>query len=344
MKTTKAISLLTLALSLLASTTTVPVRAAEDAARDAKLGEELGLSNIPFKIVYETFRGPETDGSWELCLVNADGSNPVLLTNTPDVSELYPHVSPDGRRLCFVADEVVNGTKTRNVYYMNVDGTDRVQVVENGRQPCWSPDGTAIAYMKGEFARYTQTDYASKGLFFYNIETGTTSQHVNKDLHHLYNICWSADGNWFLATVHGGMGYGHALLAFESSGRQVFNLAPANGCRSDLSPDQKRVTWLRTDTEHGVCDIRFDGGKPAVSDVRTLTQCDKAFEIYHPDWSPDGKWVAVSYGPRGGEAVGQRARGWNICVVEVATGRWAPITTDGKDNKEPDWVPLNKEG
>src|SRR5262245_48704256 len=44
------------------------------------------LKSYPHKIVYESNR----DGNWELYLVNADGSDPVNLTRTPDVDELYP--------------------------------------------------------------------------------------------------------------------------------------------------------------------------------------------------------------------------------------------------------------
>ena len=44
------------------------------------------LKSYRHKLVYETNR----DGNWELYLCNADGSNPVNLTRTPDVDELYP--------------------------------------------------------------------------------------------------------------------------------------------------------------------------------------------------------------------------------------------------------------
>src|SRR5690348_13781104 len=63
------------------------------------------------------------DGNWELYLCNADGSIPVNLTRTPDVYELYPKPSPDGTKICFVADEGKGAAKVRNVYYMNSDGT-----------------------------------------------------------------------------------------------------------------------------------------------------------------------------------------------------------------------------
>src|SRR3989442_1667387 len=107
------------------------------------------LKNYRHKIVHETNR----DGNWELYLCNADGSDAVNLTNTKDVDELYPKPSPDGTKICFCADEGKGDAKVRNIYYMNSDGSGRVKVADNGREPCWSPDGGKIAYMKGEFEK-----------------------------------------------------------------------------------------------------------------------------------------------------------------------------------------------
>src|SRR5438132_9766358 len=99
------------------------------------------LKSYRHKIVYESNR----DGNFELYLCNADGSNPVDLTNTKDIDELYPKPSPDGTKICFVADEGKGDAKIRNVYIMNSDGSGRTKIAENGREPCWSPDGTQIA-------------------------------------------------------------------------------------------------------------------------------------------------------------------------------------------------------
>src|SRR6266478_554462 len=104
------------------------------------------LKTYRHKLVYETNR----DGNWELYLCNADGSNPVNLTRTPDVDELYPKPSPDGTKICFVADEGKGDAKSRNIYFMNSDGTGRTKIAENGREPCWNAEGTQIAYLKGE--------------------------------------------------------------------------------------------------------------------------------------------------------------------------------------------------
>lgn len=302
---------------------------------------ELNLKGIPFKIVYETYRKTNGKENWELYLINADGSDPVNLTNTSDVDEMYPHASPDGTKVCFVADEFVGKEKIRNVYYINIDGIGRVKVAENARQPCWSPDSKTIAYLKGEFTRYTIKDYATRGIFFYDIDSRQHREHKNKGLHHLYNICWSPDGNWFVATVHGGMGFKHANLAIEADGAGVFDLTKykVTGCRPDFSPDGKRITWGLTDWDLCTGDIDLHVPAPVVTNVHRVINCRKDCEVYHSDFSPDGKYIAFSYGPKANEMVAGKAPSWNICVSDI-TGKWVEITRDGNHNKEPDWVPI----
>jgi len=304
-------------------------------------GTELDVKSIPFKIVYESLRPADGKENWELILINADGSNPVNLTKTADVSELYPHASPDGTKVCFEADEGAGGEKVRSVYYMDIDGANRVKVAHNARQACWSPDGRTIAYLKAEYERYTIQDYATKGVFFYDLKTGKHTEHPNcAKLYHLYNLCWSSDGKWFTATVHGGMGFNHAILAFPADGNDVFDLTPCDvtGCRPDFSFDGKMVTWGKTDWDLCVGAFDLASGKPLVTDVRAIVKCDKEHEVYHTDFSPDGRYIAFSYGPEANEMGGGKAPQWNICISDL-TGRWVQVTTDGNHNKEPDWVP-----
>jgi Tol biopolymer transport system component len=303
----------------------------------------LNLEEIPFKIVYETYRKTNGRNNWELYLINADGSNPVNLTRTPDADELYPHASSDGTKICFVVDEMVGNEKVRNVYYINIDGSGRVKVADNARQPCWGPDGKTIAYLKGEFERYTIKDYATKGIFFYNIDTKQHREHQNKSLYHLYNICWSPDGNWFLATVHGGMNFKHANLAIQARGDKIYDLTKfgVTGCRPDFSFDGKMITWGLTDWDLCMANINFESSTPQVTDVRRVIKCRKQDEVYHTDFSPDGRYIAFSHGPKANEMVGGKAPGWNICVSDMS-GKWVQITSDGNHNKEPDWVSVNK--
>jgi Tol biopolymer transport system component len=308
--------------------------------------EALDLEKIPFKIVHETYRETEGKRNWELFMMDADGSNPVNLTNTPDVDEMYPHVSPDGTKICFVVDEGTGRSRTRHVYYMNIDGTNRVHVARNAREPCWSFDSKSIAYLTGEYERFTTREYATDGLVFYYLENQWHRPHVNTDLHHLYAISWSPDGKWFLAAVHGGMGYSDAIIAFEAFGTRVFDLAAwgVKGCRPEFSLDGTRMVWGETDWNLQIADIDLNGPEPRVTNIREIVRCSRNSKVYHVDLSPEGKYITFSYGPsRGGQQVGGMAEGWNICVGDQ-TGRWVQITNDGLHNKEPDWVPIPATG
>lgn len=298
------------------------------------------MKQVSPRIVYETWQ----DDNWELFTIRADGSDMTNLTRTPDQNELYPHASPDGTKICFVCDEGSGADKTRNVYVMNLDGTDRKLVANNGRDPCWKADSSAIAYLKGEVEEFTFTDYATKGIFIYDLASGQHRQHPNQDLLHLYNVCWSPDGKWFISTVHAGMGYKHAILAIEAEGQGVYDLA-IPGCRPDISPDGKRLAWGASDWALRIGDLDFSGAIPKVLNARDVVTSEKPMKIYHVDWSPCGQYIAFSRGPDRKilgtipEVVGAKAKDWNIGVADAnQTNRWMPITSDGNCNKEPDWT------
>jgi len=303
-------------------------------AARAKLRAE--LKKLPHRIVYESYRG----GDWELRAIRADGSGGVNLTKSPKTHDLYPHASPDGRRICFVVDEGEGRRKVRNVYCIKADGTGRKLVAKNARQPCWAPDSRRIAYLKAEFERFTYKDFASKALVVYDCAGGRHTPHVNDKLHHLYNVCWSPCGQWFTATVHGGMGFKHANLVFQARGSGVWAMKGVGGCRPDISPDGKRICWNRSDQVIAMAELDLSASPPKVSGIRPHITCDKAHEVYHADWSPDGRFIAFSYGPKAGEQVGTMAKGWHICVADASRPDvWVVLTKDGVSNKEADWLP-----
>jgi Tol biopolymer transport system component len=259
---------------------------------------------------------------------------------------MLPHVSPDGTKVSFVVNTGKGEATRRSAWYMKMDGTGRTKVADDAREVSWNGNGTALAVLPAEFPnRYVDEDFATKGLAIYDLATGKLTDHSSKDVHNLYNLCWSPDNKWFVTTVHGGWGFGHAIVAVEASSMKVFNLG-IPGCRPDLSPDGKRIAWGASDWELHVADLDLDPAKAAVRNDRALIKSAEPMKVYHVDWSPDGKYVAFSTGPQDKnlappvEMIGLRAKGWNICVGNVATGEWAQITTDGNCNKEPDWVPV----
>lgn len=317
------------------------------AATALAAGEDLAqeLKQVPYRIVYESYQ----EGNWDLFTMRADGSDRQSLTHTPNVNELCPHVSPDGSKICFSVDEGTGESTVRSVWCMNVDGTGRRLVARGAREPFWTADGLSIAFLHSESEKFTAMDYATKGLFVFDLAPGRTQSHANPDLHHLYCVCATPDGKWYVASLHAGMGYTHAIVAIEAHGRRVFKLN-IPGCRPDVSPDGKRLAWASGDYSLGVGDLDFSGPEPRVFNVRSTITSDKPIKVQHVDWSPDGKYLAFSRGPYHPKAlglapsiVGTQAPGWDICVADAnATNRWVRITTDAKSNKEPDWVPVLK--
>jgi Tol biopolymer transport system component len=291
---------------------------------------EVSLDEIPHKIVFESYRETEGKKNWELCIVNADGSNLINLTNSSDIDEKYPHASPDGQLICFVADEGKDlKSKRRNVYYMNIDGTDRVRVAENAYQPCWSPDGKQIAYLPGEFPRYNSSSLANKGIEIYSLETEQVKRHPNDKLAHLSQLYWAPpDGEWFIS------GWRTELPgcenAFKVDDDTIMRLSHG-GCTPDISHDGKFLVWNGNDWNINIGDLDLSSREHNVTNHKTVAVCDYDHWIYGADFSPDGNFLTFAYG---------LAKESNICICDLRTGKWTQITTDGLHNKEPDWVPV----
>ena len=101
---------------------------------------------LPCTIAFQSDR----DGNWEIYRMEPDGSNPVNLSNDPE-EDIEPAFSPDGSRIAFVSNRVVDDEGGQYIYVMNADGTDirKLPTEDGSRHPAWSPTGEHIAYDNG---------------------------------------------------------------------------------------------------------------------------------------------------------------------------------------------------
>ncbi len=314
------------------------------------------LKALPVKVAYESYQ----DGNSDIFVANADGSNPVNLTKTPDMSEHYPQVSPDGTRICFVSDKGEGREAIRTLFVMDIDGNNRKKIADYAREPFWSPDGKIIGYLDQEYPKFEVVDYYTKGLNYYDLAAGTVTPHPNyTNLHHLYNPNFCANGKWIVSTVHAGMGYDHTILLIEAHGNKIIDLK-IPGCRPHFSPDGHQIAWGASDNEIASGPIDTDSDNPKMGDWHVRIK-DAKYKIYHSRWLPDGQYLAFSRGPDGEgdlkkpgtfqaacEIMGVYAGGWDICVVPAGSSAtndleqatetdFTMITTNGLSNKESNW-------
>ena len=322
------------------------------ALKQNALREELRACS--FRILFESYRGD----TWDIFSVAADGSGLKNLTRTPDMDELYPKASPDGTRIAFIAEEMREGERKRSVACMDADGKNRVTIADNATMPFWSPDGTTVAYAGPGKAAFSRDAYANQGLFFHDMTTAKVTRHPNKEISGLLTPCWSADGNWVVASVIRSMGFGESICALHVHSDKVVELAQSRSepddlyqCRPDLSTTGEQVAWGKGNTKHKdyfyieVADVDLTVDEPSVSGKRFVRTVLFPQQTYHVDWSPDAQYIVYSQGGMGsrmqpaGYVVGKKALGWDLYVVKVSEPDVVVrLTHDGLSNKEPDWL------
>ncbi len=85
------------------------------------------------------------DGNFEVYVADADGQNPLNITNHPS-NDAAPSWSPDGKQIAFASDRM----GTFGIYVMDADGSN-VRVIfdapnEMDFRPSFSPDGKRIVF------------------------------------------------------------------------------------------------------------------------------------------------------------------------------------------------------
>lgn len=226
----------------------------------------------------------DRDGSYELYSMNADGSDPVRLTHTPEEErEFYPAVSPDGSRILFVNRMGPVFPYTSYLYVMNADGTGRVQLppMDGGPigTPVWSPDGSHIAFdamIDGEWYDIWVMDADGTGL----------RNLTNSSVAGVISPSWSPDGRRILFHAIGDPP-GLDVMNLDGSGRA--RLAGTEDYSwPSWSPDGERIAFQSlVDTRPRFFTMKADGSEPF-----PLT-ADYGGEDRMASWSPSSDRLAL---------------------------------------------------
>ena len=102
-----------------------------------------GISPDGSRIAFMSSRA----GIPQICVINADGSNPTQLTKDPIAKGQLPRWSPDSKRIAYPTADPALG---EDIWVINADGTNPTRLTTApgpGFGPDWSPDGKQLTYV-----------------------------------------------------------------------------------------------------------------------------------------------------------------------------------------------------
>ncbi|HSJ05866.1 MAG TPA: S9 family peptidase [Longimicrobiales bacterium] len=233
-----------------------------------------------------------------------------------------PQLSPDGRQIIYTRGwiDAVNDRRATSLHVMNADGT-RPRALLAGSSPRWSPDGTRVAYLaQGEpggtqlWVRYMDAEGASTQI---TRVSGTPSA-----------IAWSPDGEWLAFRM---------LVPADAGWRvesQATRLRPKSAKWTEAPRVVEKLVYRRdgigfaADGVNQVFVVRAAGGT-----ARQLTTGE--WDVGSPMWSPDGRTIYFSSGPRVEDAE-YEWRESEVYAVDVASAGIRQLT----DRRGPDANPV----
>ena len=227
----------------------------------------------------------ERDGNAEIYVMDADGGNPVRLTDHP-ADEGYPAFSPDGSKISFDSDRDGNF----EIYVMDAGGGNVRRLTYSSARDvsaAWSPDGAWIAFMSDRTGRFE--------VWVMNADGSEQWQFTGSGATRSEGTHWfpqfSPDGERMAFHVN------RDVYTVRLDGSEYTRLTtdPDNGMVPTWSPDGARLgfmSWRTGATEIWV--MNADGSGQA-----RLTHTD-AGESVDPRWAPDGSRIVYTWLPAGG--------------------------------------------
>ena len=263
-----------------------------------------------------------------------DRNGPIVLMNTQgkileklviDMGEPF-NFSWSADKDSIAYDSRRNGNL--DIYVVDLKKKVNRQLTFGGRKdrwPAWSPNGEWIAFGSERAG--------SSDLYRMDVKGENVKQLTNQG--GCRGPDWSPDSKWIAFSSE------TSLFVMDAGGKRLREIALATRfSECTWAPDGKRIAFEsfapNGKSEIFIVDVNGEN-------LRQLTKSDLRALIYHPVWSPSGKWIAYILGhiPVGGAAVNEILANGVISIVNVAEGGGGkPIeATRGLGASSLAWVP-----
>ncbi|PKO14467.1 MAG: hypothetical protein CVU39_14530 [Chloroflexi bacterium HGW-Chloroflexi-10] len=237
------------------------------------------------RIAFESTR----DGNLEIYTMNANGSDPIRLTNNPAVDS-DPNWSADGKEIAFTTNRDGNW----EIYVMDADGSNPRNISNNAGDdayPAWSPDGRKIAF--------TSNREGNQEIYVMDVD-GSQQTRLTTDEGDDSFPDWSPDGKNLVFQSNPKMLYDDfEIQVINSFGSARTKLTTNSGSLYPAwSGDGKKIAYISNSSRSWeIYVMNADGSEPVIlTEKRMLPVSPKNFTVNSsPAWSGDGlKIVFVS--------------------------------------------------
>jgi Tol biopolymer transport system component len=251
----------------------------------------------------------------DIWVMDADGSNQINLTNTPDTNEGQPAWSSDGTRIAFSSDQDEVPPFT-DIWVMNADGTNQsnltptdnpetpIEETDNFHeyQPSWAPSGTQIVFVR-EIPGQIISEQPD--IFVMDTDPTTIDDAINltQTDEQESHPAWSPDGERI--AFSGVRNQGFEIVSMDPAGQNEEILTgdgfDGNDEAPDWSPDSTKIVFMKQSQVGGCCGpweiwgVNRDGSGDTNLTPNDLSDDDRPVTQHTgPSWSPDGSEITFT--------------------------------------------------
>ncbi|MEO6385465.1 MAG: DPP IV N-terminal domain-containing protein [Sphingomonas sp.] len=264
----------------------------KEPARVTRTGSVDGMFSPDGKtIVFATNRASRAPQSYDIWLVDSDGTNPRPLSSDPAMEET-PAFSPDGTRVAYASERDGNS----EIYVKNVDGSGEVRLTNDPGMdihPIWLSDGSGLIFNSSRRAKNAE-DPEIFDIFSIRPD-GTGLRQITRHNGVSTYASVSPDGRrlLFRRVVDGNS----EVFVANADGSNEVNLTNKPGFDGWAlwSPDSKRIVFVSDRTNKDALEIYLmnaDG-----TGVVQLTHAN--VRSFAPGFSPDGRKILYTQSGQG---------------------------------------------